>query len=86
MSFNGPNKNANWVENENFAYEVWSDSNKTLALYYGSVKGKLAPIPGRITVILDAEGKLILEYREGTSSGNHPQEVLEDCQAIFGAD
>jgi peroxiredoxin len=84
VSFNSTGKNANWVENQSFAYEVWSDTNKTLATYYGSVKSKLALIPGRITVVLDAQGKLILEYREGTSAGGHPQEVLEDCQAIFG--
>jgi peroxiredoxin len=85
VSFNGTGKNAGWVENQSFEYEVWSDMNKTLAVYYGSVAGDTALIPGRITVILDADGKLLLEYLEGTSAGDHPQEVLEDCQAIFGS-
>lgn len=85
MSFNSPAKNGNWVKNQSFAYEVWTDTNKTLAQYYGSVKGPGALIPGRVTVILDAEGTLILEYADGTSNAGHPQEVLEDCQAIFGS-
>ena len=120
-SFNGPNKNANWIANQNYEYEVWSDTNKTwgphanpgsncelnaiiatlstgpfgiadkegdtnktLAIHYGSVDGKLSLVPGRVTVVLDADGDLILEYLEGTGAGGHPQEVLEDCQAIFG--
>lgn len=85
VSFNGIGQNAGWVEDQSFEYEVWSDTNKTLAIYYGSVAGEIAPFPGRITVLLDEDGKLILEYREGTSAGDHPQEVLEDCQAIFGS-
>jgi len=38
-----------------------------------------------VTVILDAEGTLLLEYRQGTGSSGHPEEVLEDCQALFGS-
>jgi len=84
-SFNSPGTNANWVKNQSFEYEVWNDTNKTLAVYYGSVKSDLALIPGRVTMILDEDGKLILEYREGTGAGDHPQQVLEDCQEIFGS-
>jgi hypothetical protein len=35
-------------------------------------------------MILDEDGALILEYRDGTGAGDHPQQVLEDCQEIFG--
>jgi hypothetical protein len=37
-----------------------------------------------VTLILDAKGTLILEYREGTGASGHPQQVLEDCQILFG--
>jgi len=37
-----------------------------------------------VTLILDAQGTLILEYRQGTGASGHPQDVLEDCQAMFG--
>ena len=40
-------------------------------------------MPQRVTVILDAKGTLLLEYRSGTGSSGHPQDVLEDCQALF---
>ena len=83
-SFNSPSQNASWVNDQSYEYEVWSDVDKTLALYYEAIKSSITPIPGRVTVILDADGDLILEYRDGTSSAAHPQEVLEDCQALFG--
>ncbi|HIE68790.1 MAG TPA: redoxin domain-containing protein [Planctomycetes bacterium] len=58
-SFNSPGKNASWVESQSFEYEVWNDTDKALAIYYGSVKSDLAFLPGRVTMILDEDGKLI---------------------------
>ena len=37
-----------------------------------------------VTLILDAQGTLVLEYRSSTGASGHPQDVLEDCQALFG--
>lgn len=85
-SFNDPSANAAWVEDQNYEYEVWTDDDKTLAVYYGSVKSSLSPIPGRVTMILDEDGDLLLEYISDTGSSAHPQEVLEDCQALFGSE
>lgn len=75
--------NANWVEEEGYLYEVWNDLNKTLALYYGAAANSGAFFPNRLTRLLDAEGSVLLEYND-VYVGAHPQEVLEDCQAIFG--
>lgn len=56
-----------------------------MALYYGAVKNKSAPFPDRITKVLDADGNLILEYVDAINVGTHPQDVLDDCTKIFGA-
>ncbi len=81
--FNSPAQNAAWIEDQNYQYEVWTDANEELADYYGAEAGLLG-VPQRVTVILDAEGTLVLEYRQGTGSNGHPQDVLEDCQLLFG--
>ena len=81
-SFNKPSANATWVAEQSYQYEVWSDTNHQLAEHYDA-EGGLLPVPQRVTVILDAKGALLLEYRSGTGSSGHPQDVLEDCQALF---
>lgn len=83
-SFAAPATNADWIEKESFNFEVWDDDDKTLALYYGAIDKKIAPLPSRITKLLDADGKLILEYVDSINTGTHPQDVLDDCIKIFG--
>ena len=83
-SFAGPAKNAEWITEQEFAFEVWDDDDKTLALHYGAVKNKSAPFPDRITKVLDADGTLILEYVDQIDVGTHPADVLDDCKKIFG--
>ncbi len=80
MSFDAPAANATFATNNNFQYELWSDTSKTLAQYYGAG----GAMPQRVTRLLDAEGTLIVSYVVGMGIGAHPQAVLEDCQAIFG--
>lgn len=75
--------NEGWAEEEGFAFELWTDEDKTLALTYGSIESRTAPWPGRVTRILDAEGVLLVEYDE-VAVGTHPAQVLEDCQTLFG--
>lgn len=81
VSFNKVEKNAEWSEAEGYGFELWSDADKTLALHYGSVGSKMSPVPGRITVILDEEGEVVLRY-DDVDVGTHPADVLEDLQAL----
>lgn len=82
VSFDTPEANQAWAEDEAFAFELWTDSDKTLAIYYGSVSDESANYAGRITRLLGADGALLLEYDEvGVSTS--PQEVLEDCTLLF---
>ena len=73
-----------WAEEEGFQYEVWTDDDRTLAMYYGAIADKDAYFPNRVTMLLDADGNLLLEYVEDVAFGTHPEEVYQDCLAIFG--
>lgn len=55
-----------------------------LALHYGAVETPSDHTAARITMLLDADGTLILEYVEDVVAGTHPDEVLDDCEKIFG--
>jgi hypothetical protein len=35
-------------------------------------------------MVLDAQGRQLLRYNPGLDFGAHPDEVLEDCQTLFG--
>ena len=39
--------------------------------------------PRRVTRVLDAEGRVVLSY-DDVKVGTHPEEVLQDCRALFG--
>lgn len=83
VSFDSPSKNQSWAEDEGFEFELWSDDDKTLALYYGAASSSSQAWADRLTRILDSDGTLVLEY-DYVSVGVHPELVLEDCQALFG--
>lgn len=83
VSFDTPAENQAWAEREGFAFELWSDDNKDLALAYGAVTSRVSAFPARLTRILDAEGVLLVEYDE-VAVGTHPAQVLEDCELLFG--
>lgn len=83
VSFDSPEKNQAWAEREGFEFELWTDTDKTLAVHYGAASSTSAFVPDRITKILDRNGDLVLEYL-GVSVGTHPALVLEDCEKLFG--
>ena len=72
-----------WAEDEGFAYDLWYDADRTLAIHYGAATSS-SWAPSRLTVLLDGDGNQLLEYDVGWGFGTHPSEVLEDCEAIFG--
>jgi peroxiredoxin len=83
VSFDDPDENAAWAEEEGFSFELWSDDDKTLALYYGAASSESTMVASRVSKLLDDEGTLILEYVD-VATGTHPEQVLSDCQALFG--
>lgn len=81
VSFNKPEKNAEWVADQSFPYEVWSDTERALAVQLGA-GGPKAAFPRRITRVLDASGQVVLAY-DDVNVGAHPEQVLQDCTARF---
>lgn len=79
VSFGSPEVTARWVEHEKFPFEVWTDTDRQLALAFGAVDDAQQNYPRRITVVLDANGKVILEYRSASFLTN-PEDVLTDLR------
>ena len=75
-----------WAEDEGFQYEVWTDSDKTLAIHYDDSFNSSQAFPNRVTVLLSETGDLLLEYPASMTGdiGTHPSKVLEDCEKLFG--
>jgi peroxiredoxin Q/BCP len=84
VSFAEPETNMSWVEDQSYEFEIWTDDERALALYYGAIDDAEDLAPKRHTKILDASGTLVLEYVDSVGPDAHPQQVLEDCQALFG--
>ena len=82
VGFQAPSVNASWVEEEGFQYEVWTDTNRELALYYGAASSASSSYASRITRLLDENGNLLLEYNN-VDFGTNPRLVLEDCKLLF---
>ena len=83
VSFDSPEENNSWAEEESYLFELWTDDDRTLAVAYGAASSTSASVANRKTMLLDADGTLLLEYLSVSPSG-HAQDVLEDCQALFG--
>ncbi len=83
ISFDAPEVNQEFAEAEGFAYDLWTDDDKTLALTYGAISSESAAYAGRVTRLLGKDGELLLEYDQ-VDFGTNPQEVLEDCEQLFG--
>jgi len=86
VGFQSPEENQAWVEEQEYPYEVWQDRDRELAMHYGAAAAPGAFAPSRVTVILDAQGRALGEYRPVSSVSDHPGEALEDCRALFGPD
>ena len=86
VSFDKTDKLQEWAVDEGFQFEIWQDTDKTLAVHYGAAENSNAMWPSRVSVLLDKKGEVLLEYKDNVSFGTHPQEVLEDCQLLFGAE
>ena len=65
VGFHGSSDTASWVEDEGYQYEIWTDDDdRTLSVTYGAVENASAFFPNRVSVLLDADGNLLLEYMD----------------------
>ena len=84
VSFDDVAQLQSWAEKESFQFELWSDTNKSLAVHYGAADSPNAWVADRISVLLDRKGEVLLSYTDNVSVGAHPKEVLDDCRILFG--
>ncbi len=83
VSFDTPTENEDWAIQEGFLFDLWSDLDRDLALYYGAATSPNQNSASRLTKVLDADGNLVLEYSVSVV-GTHPAQVLHDCEFLFG--
>ena len=84
MSFDAPERNAKFAASNDYRFELWTDTDRALAMHYGAARSPQTRMAGRVTVVLDAEARQVLDYRKFINVGVHPKDVLEDCQRRFG--
>jgi len=84
VSFDKPAENKLFQTNNNYEYELWSDLEREVALYYGAASSTSAFFADRITVVVAPDGEWVLTY-PSVKPGQHPQDVLNDMTAIIGA-
>jgi peroxiredoxin len=82
VSFDSPEANEAWAEDEGFSFELWTDESRELAMTYGAASSSSTLYASRVTRVLDAEGVLVLEYAVTTISA-HPAQVLDDCKLLW---
>lgn len=88
MSFNEAESNASFCGDHDFDFDIWSDLERELALYYRIVDSASALFPSRQTVVLSPEGEWILVYQDPgipNGLGAHAEIVAEDLAAIQAA-
>ena len=83
-SFNSTTDNQTFKDEEGFEYELWSDLGRELAIYYDAADSEAQNSADRRTVVLDSQGRQLRSYAPSWDIGAHPQDVLEDCQTLFG--
>jgi thioredoxin-dependent peroxiredoxin len=84
VSFDDPEANQAWAEDEGYAFDLWTDDDKTVALYYGAASSESQAYASRMSFLLDEDGTLVLEYLTVNTLTN-AEEVLSDCEILFGS-
>lgn len=83
VSFDAPEANKAWHDDKGFGFELWTDTDRTLALALGAAQSADQKVADRETRLLDAEGRVLLEYDVGLNLGTHPSDVLGDAKRLF---
>lgn len=79
MSFDPPAANAAFRAKYDFPFPLLSDTERTLGLAYGACPDAKAAMAKRISVVIDAEGRVAKLY-EKVDARAHPQQVLDDLK------
>ena len=80
VSFDTPEKNAEFVRAEEFPFRLLSDQERTLAVAVGAATSKDQPAAARISYLVGPDGKVRRAYGEVTPA-SHAGQVLGDFDA-----
>ena len=84
VSFDSPEANLKFKEGQSFQFDLYSDTKRELALYYGAADSDFALFAKRVTVILNPAGTWILAYPKVSGSlYKHAQVVLDDLALLI---
>jgi peroxiredoxin Q/BCP len=81
VGMNEAEKNKFWAMNEKFAFELWTDRDHKLSLALGAIPNEFALVPRRGAVLLDADARLLADYREDFDPKATPARALMDARA-----
>jgi thioredoxin-dependent peroxiredoxin len=77
VSFDAPEKNAEFVRAEGFPFRLLSDQQRTLAVAVGAARSTDQSAAARISYLVGPDGKVKRAYAE-VSPGSHAGQVLDD--------
>ncbi|HXQ20050.1 MAG TPA: peroxiredoxin [Candidatus Acidoferrales bacterium] len=77
VSFDQPQDNARFVQEQQFPFRLLSDRERTLAVAVGAADSTQQPVARRISYLVGADGKVLRVYGAVTPA-THAEEVLRD--------
>jgi thioredoxin-dependent peroxiredoxin len=80
VSFDQPQDNARFVQQEQFPFRLLSDTNRTLATAVGAADSPQQPMARRISYLVGPDAKVLRVYGAVTPA-THASEVLRDVAA-----
>ena len=85
VSFDSPSNNKIFHTNEEFQFDLLSDVERELGLYYGAADNANQFFASRVTVILDDKGEWVLHYPSDKIGPlyAHAQMVLDDLAILL---
>ena len=86
ISFDTPEKNKAFADNEGFPYRLLSDVDHAVGEAYGTARppdDDWAAVACRLTFLIDPDG-VVRKVYDVKDFGGHPDEVLADLQQLGG--
>ncbi|MBV8387797.1 MAG: redoxin domain-containing protein [Acidimicrobiia bacterium] len=86
ISFDTPDKNKAFADNENFPYRLLSDVDHQVGEAYGTARppdDDWAAVARRWTFLIDPDG-VVRKVYDVKDFGGHPDEVLADLKQLAG--
>ncbi|WCL81292.1 peroxiredoxin [Saprospira sp. CCB-QB6] len=80
VSADGPEKHKKFASKHRLPFRLLSDSKKELRKKFGVPGSLFGLLPGRVTYIFNAEGKLIHEFSSQFNAVQHIEEALESLK------